>query len=443
MKQYDLFISHASEDKELVARPLAQKFSDIGLSVWFDEFTLNIGDSLSESIDKGLMQSDYALVILSHNFFAKNWPKKELSGLVARETIEGEKVILPIWHNLSAKEVLSYSPTLADRKALSTINDFENILDSVLRLIARPKWVDATMSQEAVNQDSSIISTLVHCFLGLQDLYRIEDLFPDIMQSHHIQQIWDSIIQEIELHRLHPKLTDLFAMYKRPSLHDTESCIHVTMLLLISLSLCKNAEKIWSTHSDLAFKARIHALSIFLPKRIGDILNRIIELKLFYCRVPHKDNSLPSIQKRIAVVSKYWDSLRQIIIYQSQSPLGWSPHPLLRFIKSIRERIIENIADIQNEKDIFIKNINTLCECILDGDPDILSIEEWTNSMLTETENELENLRLQYGPCELLMSEPEEMFFSVLENAIGTWRKQTSSEWQKILSRLERTKNQS
>ena len=93
----DVFISHATEDKEKVARPLAEALRNNGLDVWYDEFSLNLGDSLQESIDKGISESRFGIVILSKSFFGKNWPKKELNGFIARE-IHGKKLILPIWH---------------------------------------------------------------------------------------------------------------------------------------------------------------------------------------------------------------------------------------------------------------------------------------------------------------------------------------------------------
>jgi len=116
---YDAFISHASEDKEALVRPMAQALQDRGLSVWYDEFALKVGDSLRRSIDRGLSRSRFGIVVLSPSFFAKEWPQYELDGLVEKE-IEGQKVILPLWHKVSKNEVLSYSPTLADRLALST-----------------------------------------------------------------------------------------------------------------------------------------------------------------------------------------------------------------------------------------------------------------------------------------------------------------------------------
>lgn len=118
-EQYTAFISHASEDKDEVARPLSEALRELGHAVWYDEMTLKIGDSLRRTIDRGLANSRFGIVVLSPSFFAKNWPQYELDGMVARE-VAGQKVILPLWHKVSKNEVLAYSPTLADRVALST-----------------------------------------------------------------------------------------------------------------------------------------------------------------------------------------------------------------------------------------------------------------------------------------------------------------------------------
>jgi hypothetical protein len=116
---YDTFISHASEDKEELVRPLAEKLQEAGFSIWYDEFQLKVGDSLRRSIDKGLANSRFGIVVLSPNFFAKNWPQYELDGLVAKE-MSGGKTILPLWHKVSKNEVIGYSPSLADKVALNT-----------------------------------------------------------------------------------------------------------------------------------------------------------------------------------------------------------------------------------------------------------------------------------------------------------------------------------
>lgn len=128
---WDAFISHASEDKDAAARPIAEKLKAKGLRIWFDECSLRVGDSLRRSIDEGLKSSHFGIVILSPAFFQKHWPQSELDGLFSRE-VHGKKVILPVWYNLGFEEVVSNSPMLADRVAISLSAGLD---DAVARLL--------------------------------------------------------------------------------------------------------------------------------------------------------------------------------------------------------------------------------------------------------------------------------------------------------------------
>lgn len=116
---HDVFISHASEDKDDFVRPLANALIGKGLNVWYDEMTLRIGDSLRQKIDRGLANSRVGLVVLSPSFISKGWTNYELDGIVTR-TVSGEQVLLPIWHNITKQQVVDYSPSLADKVARST-----------------------------------------------------------------------------------------------------------------------------------------------------------------------------------------------------------------------------------------------------------------------------------------------------------------------------------
>lgn len=118
-KKYDFFISHASEDKEDFVRDLAEALSQKGFKVWYDETELLVGDSLRKKIDEGLACSRFGIVVISPNFVRKRWTEYELNGMVAKE-MNGIPLILPIWHNISMDEVLKFSPSLADKKALKT-----------------------------------------------------------------------------------------------------------------------------------------------------------------------------------------------------------------------------------------------------------------------------------------------------------------------------------
>lgn len=118
-RTYDVFISHASEDKDAIVRPLATALTGHGLEVWYDEFTLRIGDSLRRSIDRGLANSRVGLVVLSPRFISKGWTNYELDGIVTR-SVSGEQILLPIWHAITKQQVVDYSPSLADKVARST-----------------------------------------------------------------------------------------------------------------------------------------------------------------------------------------------------------------------------------------------------------------------------------------------------------------------------------
>lgn len=119
-RSYDVFLSHASEDQAEVARPLRDLLEAEGLRVWYSESVLTPGRSLRRSIDLGLANSDFGVVVLSQHFFDKEWPNRELDGLVTRSIVEGRQLILPVWHGVSTGDVARYSPPLADRVALRT-----------------------------------------------------------------------------------------------------------------------------------------------------------------------------------------------------------------------------------------------------------------------------------------------------------------------------------
>ncbi len=145
-REYDVFISHASEDKDDIVRQLAHALKEAELSVWYDEFELKIGDSLRRKIDKGLANSRFGIVVLSHAFFNKGWPNYELDGLVSR-TVTGEQILLPIWHNISKQEVIEYSPSLADKLARSTsTHTVEEIAEEIVEVITQHK--DSTIQSK-------------------------------------------------------------------------------------------------------------------------------------------------------------------------------------------------------------------------------------------------------------------------------------------------------
>ncbi|SRR6266498_243061 len=147
MNLYDVFICHAGEDKEEFVRPLASRLAQEHIEVWYDELSLRVGDSLRQSIDLGLARSRYGIVVLSPYFFEKQWPQRELDGLVARETLAGDRIILPIWHKITKETICEYSPPLADIFAVSSAKGLDEVVRSIVRVV-RPQGSPLIVARE-------------------------------------------------------------------------------------------------------------------------------------------------------------------------------------------------------------------------------------------------------------------------------------------------------
>ncbi len=121
------FISHDSRDKD-IARPLAVQLQAEMCPVWYDEFSLKIGDNLRESIDRGLKEAKYCILILSKHFMTNDgWGQAEFDSAHMREMIEKQDVILPVWHGVSLSDVYDYNARLANKVGISTECGIEDI----------------------------------------------------------------------------------------------------------------------------------------------------------------------------------------------------------------------------------------------------------------------------------------------------------------------------
>ena len=147
--KWDLFISHASEDKDEFVRPFATVLDQLGVGVWFDEIILVPGDSLTRRIDEGLANSQYGVVVLSPAFISKPWPEREYRGLVTMEIAQLARII-PIWHNVRKEQVIQFSPSLADIVALRTSEAGPvEIALQILRVV-RPEMYDKVAALAAL-----------------------------------------------------------------------------------------------------------------------------------------------------------------------------------------------------------------------------------------------------------------------------------------------------
>ena len=134
-QETDAFICHASQDKDSFVRPLAKTLRRLGIMVWYDEFSLEIGDSLSQQIDKGIGGAKFGVVVISKSFIGRRWPEHELRGLVNRNVEEDLKII-PIWHGVTKREVATFSPSLSDKIAIDTKkSDAKEVAITILRVV--------------------------------------------------------------------------------------------------------------------------------------------------------------------------------------------------------------------------------------------------------------------------------------------------------------------
>jgi hypothetical protein len=113
------------------------------LRVWYDDFELEIGQNLRDTIDLGIKLSRFGVVVLSPSFFKKPWPQYELDGLLNRD-MAGELKILPIWHQVTQREIMSHSPSFATRFALKTIDsDIEKIAREIAKVSRKSKTTES------------------------------------------------------------------------------------------------------------------------------------------------------------------------------------------------------------------------------------------------------------------------------------------------------------
>jgi hypothetical protein len=108
---YQVFLSHASEDKNAVALPLHDALTRANLRVWLDREELKLGHSIPGTISDGLRDSQYVVVILSRAFFAKEWPRRELEASIDK--------LLPVLYGVTPEQVKAEMPMVGALESVS------------------------------------------------------------------------------------------------------------------------------------------------------------------------------------------------------------------------------------------------------------------------------------------------------------------------------------
>lgn len=120
--KYDVFISHANKDKEDLVKKLYQSFNKLGINIFYDTESLEWGDNWKAVILDGTQNAEFAVIVVSKNFFGREWTEKELNEFLSRQNSEGQKIILPILHGITIDELKNEYPTIADIHAIDSAN---------------------------------------------------------------------------------------------------------------------------------------------------------------------------------------------------------------------------------------------------------------------------------------------------------------------------------
>jgi hypothetical protein len=84
-----VYLAHASEDKDAMARPLAERLMAAGIEVWFDEWEIRTGESLKRRMEQGLEDCTHFIVLLTPASIGKPWVETEIDAGFLRSVQEG------------------------------------------------------------------------------------------------------------------------------------------------------------------------------------------------------------------------------------------------------------------------------------------------------------------------------------------------------------------
>lgn len=343
---FDVFISHASEDKDGVVRALAAELTRGGARVWYDELTLRIGDNLRRKIDEGLANSRFGVVVLSPSFFSKEWPQAELDALFARE-MNGTKVILPVWHQLTKQQVAQFSPLMAGRLAARTEAGISEAAAQILELIKErtpsgqspPQLTrESPAERQPITELLQTIDVLAPVLYGLDE--QLQGLDARAFM-HGLQQFfhgWNHVTEEIDnrirfaidnllrvilargdLHYSHGKLTTsahyLQAYFKNKEPHELEDDLGFSEIRMGMHELYCDLAGFLDRRKDL---------------RAADLLAlRVMQPLVSYCQSAWMEPSYPLIDSNIH------RSLRELLEYLLPRQLSYAMPDRLDRIRNI------------------------------------------------------------------------------------------------------------
>jgi hypothetical protein len=253
-EQWDAFVCHASEDKASYVLPLAVALRDRGFNIWLDDWCLQVGSRLTQSIETGLSKSRFGIVMLSKSFFTKKWPRQELSTLMDRESVDA-RVILPVWCDIGLEEIRSNAPLLADRVAAQYGEGLLAIVDRITRVLR--------IEEERTENRDSIPQVLI-TWESLADLTRrLYPLLPvdEFWQTRLLADLdTDSFRSIADIERAHDRARYAVLAYAREAPSLFRSGTDYLTKSLGFVDLCFRARHNWSRPTGGAFQKYAHLI---------------------------------------------------------------------------------------------------------------------------------------------------------------------------------------
>lgn len=137
--RYDVFISHAYEDKEEIGNALNEELRRQGIKVWYSGNDMKVGQPLSHTIlNHAIPQSKYGVVIFSDHYFKAEWARRELNAMHMQQDRRGYEIILPIWHKVDEDAVKVEFPYLVESFALHSAKGLDHIVAELVKVAQAP-----------------------------------------------------------------------------------------------------------------------------------------------------------------------------------------------------------------------------------------------------------------------------------------------------------------
>jgi hypothetical protein len=258
----DVFLCHASEDKDPFVRPLAAEFERRGITYWLDEAEVKWGDRITQKINEGLRGSRYVIVFLSSNFMGKNWPESELGAALSKENGDGQTFVLPLMVAESGL-VMNQYPLLREKACLTWASGISGIVDQLERVLLSqtaanrqteaPLWKLGPTLAEILNSedvDSDLMSSLSRFLKANRQLQK-----PDLLVSDLMDQLPEELKEPVSrlVAKHENKTSTILAAIRQEPLSDGS-------LEIISVTATREAEfdvKLRNLSTDTIYITRI------------------------------------------------------------------------------------------------------------------------------------------------------------------------------------------